>query len=203
MAIACALLGDVRVLIVENPTLGQDSVQAARTISVLRRYADQGVTVCATVKNPPPASFALFQQALVLLGGRVVYHGPTGDALLTHFRALGATLPASTFGSASAKAMQPRSEGGAVPALYEGERARGAASPYALVPAPSTTTSADASYDAPAEANGQCDLVLRLLAAADRRQLSEAWAEAYERSDARLYMLGSMSQARDVCSSAL
>jgi len=49
-------------------------------------------TVVVSLLQPPPETFALFDDVLIMGPGRVVYHGPTAAAV-PYFGSLGLALP--------------------------------------------------------------------------------------------------------------
>lgn len=63
-------------------------------VRTLRKIADAGRTICATIHQPSSSVFDMFDDLLLLKkGGEVVYHGPTGVQSLevvNYFESLGA-----------------------------------------------------------------------------------------------------------------
>lgn len=83
-----------RVVCLDKPT---DGLDAATAFSIMR-YAtswarDSGGTLLATLQQPTPETLALFDQVLLLAEGRIIYHGPGGDALDGYLAAAGLPRP--------------------------------------------------------------------------------------------------------------
>ena len=59
----------------------------ARTqvMRVVRALVARGITICATIHCPPPHTFTLFDRALIMQRGRVVYFGPNGQPSIDYF----------------------------------------------------------------------------------------------------------------------
>jgi ABC-type multidrug transport system ATPase subunit len=62
-------------------------------MSTLQHLAACGHTVVASIHQPRSSIFALFDDLLLMADGRVAYHGAAGDAVLSHFAALGHPCP--------------------------------------------------------------------------------------------------------------
>ena len=45
----------------------------------------RGITICATIHCPPPHTFTLFDRALIMQRGRVVYFGLNGQPAIDYF----------------------------------------------------------------------------------------------------------------------
>jgi len=73
---ACIL--NSRVLALDGPTNGLDSVTANAVCKYVADWAHhtQGIAI-ATLQQPQPETFALFDEVILLAEGRVLYHGPT------------------------------------------------------------------------------------------------------------------------------
>ena len=50
-----------------------------QVIAVVKNLTKTGITICATIHNPTPYCFNLFDRLMILLHGRVVYSGENGD----------------------------------------------------------------------------------------------------------------------------
>ena len=50
----------------------------AQVIAVVKNLTKTGITICATIHNPTPFCFNLFDRLMILLHGRVVYSGENG-----------------------------------------------------------------------------------------------------------------------------
>lgn len=56
-----------------------------QVISVVRGLVKRGITICATIHCPPPHTFTLFDRALIMQRGRVVYFGLNGQPAIDYF----------------------------------------------------------------------------------------------------------------------
>ncbi|KUF82685.1 ABC transporter G family member 29 [Phytophthora nicotianae] len=87
------LVGYKLALFLDSITTGLDSAAAFDIVSTLRgraRSFDQ--TVVAALLQPAPEVFELFDDVLLLMGGRVAYHGPVRD-VRGYFESLGFYCP--------------------------------------------------------------------------------------------------------------
>jgi ABC-type multidrug transport system ATPase subunit len=75
LALGCELLGDPRVVFADEPTSGLDAFQAERMMSVLRGIAAKGCTVVVTIHQPSSKVWRMFDDIMLLSGGRTVYFG--------------------------------------------------------------------------------------------------------------------------------
>lgn len=100
LAIACEMAGSPSVIFLDEPTSGLDSRGALVVIRAMRRIADSGRTVCATIHQPSAAVFDLFDDLLLLKrGGNTVFFGELGEGsskLIEYFESRGA--PAIEYG---------------------------------------------------------------------------------------------------------
>ena len=94
LAIACELAGSPSVIFLDEPTSGLDSRGALVVIRALRRIADSGRTVVATIHQPSAAVFDMFDDLILLKkGGNVVFFGELGEEsnkMVTYFEDRGA-----------------------------------------------------------------------------------------------------------------
>jgi ABC-type multidrug transport system ATPase subunit len=60
------LITDPSLLLLDEPTSGLDSSTAHRIIKMLKREADEGMTVIATIHQPSGDVFQLFDRLIVL-----------------------------------------------------------------------------------------------------------------------------------------
>ena len=94
LAIACELAGSPSVLFLDEPTSGLDSRGALVVIRAMRRIADSGRTVVATIHQPSAAVFELFDDLILLKrGGNIVFSGELGEEsinLVKYFEERGA-----------------------------------------------------------------------------------------------------------------
>ncbi|KAL8278129.1 hypothetical protein RQP46_009453 [Phenoliferia psychrophenolica] len=93
VTIACSMVAQPRILVLDEPTSGLDAASSLEVISSVKRLVLQTNTVCiATIHQPNYETFALFDQLLLLAGGRVVYNGPC-DRLDDYLSVLGRPVP--------------------------------------------------------------------------------------------------------------
>ncbi|CAG8488921.1 20517_t:CDS:10, partial [Racocetra persica] len=92
--IGMELVAEPSVLFLDEPTSGLDSATALEVCNLLKTIAhSQGLTVAAVIHSPSPQAFKTFDDFLLLgKGGRIVYFGPTNEAL-KYFESLGFRCP--------------------------------------------------------------------------------------------------------------
>jgi hypothetical protein len=80
---------------ISEPTSGLDARAALFVMNALRRIANTGRTIVATIHQPSSTVFDMFDDLLLLKkGGEVVYHGALGECsahLISYFENLGAS----------------------------------------------------------------------------------------------------------------
>jgi ABC-type multidrug transport system ATPase subunit len=81
-----------KVLLLDEPTTGLDSVTSERIVRLLRDLARRGRTVICTIHQPTFECMSLFDDFLLLAGGKAVYHGPMSGAV-AHFSSAGFVCP--------------------------------------------------------------------------------------------------------------
>ena len=80
LSIAVELSGSPSIIFLDEPTSGLDARAALLVTKTLRRIADTGRTVIATIHQPSSSVFELFDDLLMLKkGGKVVFHGALGS----------------------------------------------------------------------------------------------------------------------------
>lgn len=77
--IAIAMITNPRVLFLDEPTSGLDSYTANEVMAFVKQLTKDGTTICATIHSPTQFCFQLFDSLMMLVRGRIVYFGPTGD----------------------------------------------------------------------------------------------------------------------------
>jgi ABC-type multidrug transport system ATPase subunit/ABC-type multidrug transport system permease subunit len=94
LAIAVELAASPSVVFLDEPTSGLDSRGALVIMRAMKKIADTGRTVCATIHQPSAAVFEMFDDLLLLKrGGEVVFFGELGEEschLVDYFEARGA-----------------------------------------------------------------------------------------------------------------
>eukprot|EP00980_Cylindrotheca_fusiformis_P012581 scaffold3084_cov144-Cylindrotheca_fusiformis.AAC.29 len=119
LSIAVELAASPSILFLDEPTTGLDARSALLVVKLLRKIADQGRTICATIHQPSSAVFDLFVRTLIRFdsvvflsaltvivvinkddllllkkGGRVVFFGELGEqsnAMINYFEERGAS----------------------------------------------------------------------------------------------------------------
>uniref|UniRef100_A0A8C1ZLY9 ATP-binding cassette, sub-family G (WHITE), member 2a n=1 Tax=Cyprinus carpio TaxID=7962 RepID=A0A8C1ZLY9_CYPCA len=88
--IGMELIIDPPVLFLDEPTTGLDASTANSVLMLLKRMANSGRTIILSIHQPRYSIYRLFDSLTLLLGGRLVYHGPAQDAL-DYFSQIGYT----------------------------------------------------------------------------------------------------------------
>ncbi len=74
-SIAFELISDPQVIFLDEPTSGLDSLTSYIICSVLKKLANnQNKTVVMTIHQPNSEIYKLFDELLLLLDGRLIYH---------------------------------------------------------------------------------------------------------------------------------
>ena len=79
-SIACELISDSAVIVLDEPTSGMDSLTSFIIVGFLRDLAREGKTVLLTIHQPNSEIFALFDALMLLVEGRLIYHGSASKA---------------------------------------------------------------------------------------------------------------------------
>ncbi|GJP49320.1 hypothetical protein CLOM_g8545 [Closterium sp. NIES-68] len=93
LSIACELLGNPSVVFADEPTTGLDAYQAEKVMQTLKDLAKEGRTVICSIHQPRGSVFDMFDDIMVVAGGKLVYSGPAGDACLEYFKNQGHDCP--------------------------------------------------------------------------------------------------------------
>ncbi|XP_073679146.1 broad substrate specificity ATP-binding cassette transporter ABCG2-like [Garra rufa] len=88
--IGMELIIDPPVLFLDEPTTGLDASTANSVLMLLKRMANSGRTIILSIHQPRYSIYRLFDSLTLLVGGRLVYHGPAQDAL-NYFSQIGYT----------------------------------------------------------------------------------------------------------------
>ncbi len=100
VSIAVELLTRPGLLLLDEPTTGLDSTNAARCVEVLSGLAAVGVNTLLSIHQPRPDVLRAMDRLLLLSGdGQVVFAGPT-QRIQAHFSGLGYSLPQDTAAAA-------------------------------------------------------------------------------------------------------
>lgn len=82
--IAIALITDPSVLFLDEPTSGLDSFTANEVMSVVKKLNTRDTTILATIHSPTAYAFSLFDRAMILCSGKLVFFGKSDKTLLTY-----------------------------------------------------------------------------------------------------------------------
>ena len=63
-------------LLLDEPTSGLDSSTSKRILKMLKREAERGMTILATIHQPSAELFMLFDRVIILSEGYTIYSGP-------------------------------------------------------------------------------------------------------------------------------
>uniref|UniRef100_A0A8C4GVI7 Broad substrate specificity ATP-binding cassette transporter ABCG2 n=1 Tax=Dicentrarchus labrax TaxID=13489 RepID=A0A8C4GVI7_DICLA len=79
--IGMELIIDPSVLFLDEPTTGLDASTANSVLLLLKRMANHGRTIIMSIHQPRYSIYRLFDTLTLLVGGKMVYHGPAPNAL--------------------------------------------------------------------------------------------------------------------------
>ncbi|XP_072318460.1 broad substrate specificity ATP-binding cassette transporter ABCG2d [Eucyclogobius newberryi] len=79
--IGMELIIDPSVLFLDEPTTGLDASTANSVLLLLKRMASHGRTIIMSIHQPRYSIYRLFDSLTLLVGGKMVYHGPAPNAL--------------------------------------------------------------------------------------------------------------------------
>jgi len=74
-AIGVEMITDPQVLLLDEPTSGLDSFKAFTIVKFLKKQADKGKTVLATIHQPSSEAFIMFDKLILMCDGHIVYQG--------------------------------------------------------------------------------------------------------------------------------
>ncbi len=93
VSVAEVLMGAPRVLCLDEISSGLDSRTTLDIVSALKEWAiETDGTLVASLLQPAPEVFALFDNVVCLMDGQIVYHGPR-DGILEYLAELGLPCP--------------------------------------------------------------------------------------------------------------
>ena len=75
VSIGYELIQEPTILLLDEPTSGLDSHTALNIGKQLRKEADRGLAVVATIHQPSSELFFMFDRVIVLSEGRTIYNG--------------------------------------------------------------------------------------------------------------------------------
>ncbi|KAF6768445.1 hypothetical protein AHF37_07145 [Paragonimus kellicotti] len=87
--IGIELVKDPLVLFLDEPTTGLDAYTAGSVMKTLRRLADAGRTIVISIHQPKYSIYRLFDRLTLISDGKMIYHGPSGQAPIDYFNRLG------------------------------------------------------------------------------------------------------------------
>ncbi len=96
LSVASQLIADPRILFLDEPTSGLDSAASFEVMKYIKRVAVQHrLIVVASIHQPSTATFALFDQLMLLSGGKTCYFGPRAG-VQSYFDNISHPIPAYT-----------------------------------------------------------------------------------------------------------
>ena len=96
LSVASQLIADPRILFLDEPTSGLDSAASFEVMNYIKRVAVQHrLIVVASIHQPSTATFALFDQLMLLSGGKTCYFGPRAG-VQSYFDNISHPIPAYT-----------------------------------------------------------------------------------------------------------
>ncbi|KAF5405001.1 hypothetical protein PHET_01539 [Paragonimus heterotremus] len=87
--IGIELVKEPLVLFLDEPTTGLDAYTAGSVMKTLRRLADAGRTIVFSIHQPKYSIYRLFDRLTLISDGKMIYHGPSGQAPIDYFSRLG------------------------------------------------------------------------------------------------------------------
>lgn len=92
VSVGIELVKQPQALFLDEPTSGLDSEMAVSMMETLLRLARGGRTVCVTIHQPNSIITSMFDDFMLLVGGRAAYAGPWSGAV-DHFASAGFPCP--------------------------------------------------------------------------------------------------------------
>eukprot|EP00933_Yihiella_yeosuensis_P022412 TRINITY_DN17657_c0_g1_i1.p1 TRINITY_DN17657_c0_g1~~TRINITY_DN17657_c0_g1_i1.p1 ORF type:complete len:609 (-),score=89.87 TRINITY_DN17657_c0_g1_i1:121-1947(-) len=87
-SIGAELITNPAITFLDEPTSGLDTAAAYRVIAILKELTNAGQSVMCTIHQPSSEIFQLFDQAIFLARGQMIYQGPP-SGIRPHFASLG------------------------------------------------------------------------------------------------------------------
>eukprot|EP00300_Choanocystis_sp_HF-7_P017142 c19643_g1_i1.p1 GENE.c19643_g1_i1~~c19643_g1_i1.p1 ORF type:complete len:544 (+),score=110.83 c19643_g1_i1:34-1632(+) len=91
-SVGVELVTNPHLVFLDEPTSGLDSFSAFQCVDLLRRVASRGSSVMCTIHQPASDVFAMFDYAILMKDGIIVYHGAVSE-MGDHFTKCGYALP--------------------------------------------------------------------------------------------------------------
>jgi ABC-type multidrug transport system ATPase subunit len=91
-SVGAELITNPRITFLDEPTSGLDTGSAHNVVSILGELTKLNQSVLCTIHQPSSEIFHLFDQAIFLLAGQVVFHGPPSK-IREHFGSIGHEFP--------------------------------------------------------------------------------------------------------------
>lgn len=79
VSIGYEMITDPQLLLLDEPTSGLDSFTAFNLMAMLKRQANAGMTIIATIHSPSNDLFNLFDRLILLNDGWQIYQGPVNQ----------------------------------------------------------------------------------------------------------------------------
>ena len=108
LSVALALVKRPSILFLDEPTSGLDSFTANEVVSVVKKLNTVDTTILATIHSPTAYAFSLFDRAMILCSGKLVFFGESDATLITYANTAlvgigGGELPTKTQGHSRRK----------------------------------------------------------------------------------------------------
>jgi ABC-type multidrug transport system ATPase subunit len=91
-SIGVEIITEPALLFLDEPTSGLDSYSAFTCVSLFKRIAETDAAVLCTIHQPSSEVFALFDIAIFMQSGRILYQGPT-ENIVPYFAKFGYKCP--------------------------------------------------------------------------------------------------------------
>lgn len=92
LSIALELVGNPRIIFLDEPTTGLDSTSSSQCITALRMLANTGRTMICTIHQPSATLYQMFDHIYLVADGRYMYAGKPDDSI-DYFARLGLQCP--------------------------------------------------------------------------------------------------------------
>ncbi|KAE8354914.1 P-loop containing nucleoside triphosphate hydrolase protein [Aspergillus coremiiformis] len=96
LSVASQLITCPKILFLDEPTSGLDSTATYEVISYVKKLAvANNLIIIASIHQPSTSTFQLFDNLLLLSGGKTCYYGPVGE-VTTYFNSIDYPIPSQT-----------------------------------------------------------------------------------------------------------